>query len=140
MTEKRRTARCETCGEPREMATTSECFACYRARRRAEQEPIDRHNAAIRKEHRLLLTGWSKLMVALSELRVNRRDVLEIRDIVAPYVAPVREFLTLPEREHAQVAVHSSVEPTDDLPVSEREHGRVHVQADASVTKEPPMQ
>src|SRR5437867_884107 len=105
--------RCEICGEHREMATKEECFACYRKRMRARDEElvlIDRHNPAIKREHRRMLNAYSKLMVALSELGVNRQHVFAIRDIVGPYIEPITEFLPASEgereREQARVHVH----------------------------------
>ena len=100
MTQPRRIARCEECGESREMATKHECFACYRSRKRAEDQPIDRHNPGLRREHQKLLKGYANLITALYQLRIARPHVVQIRDLVAPYLAPVADFLPrIRERE-----------------------------------------
>ena len=99
------------------MATKSECFKCYRQRQRAADEPVDRHSPGIRREQREQLKAYSKLMIALSELGVSRKRVLQVRDIVAPYIAPVAEFLRAGERERSCVHVHDDVDgPRKPLP------------------------
>lgn len=97
----RRVARCEECGESREMATKSECFTCYRRREREAEGGIDRHNLAIRREHRRLLNAYNKLMGAASELHLVRGDVHRVLAIVRPYLASVAEYLAgAGEHEH----------------------------------------
>jgi hypothetical protein len=109
MAEERRVARCEECGETRAMATRTECFNCYRARNRASERQVDRHNPAIRREHRRLVSGWARLLGAMSELGISRPDALKIRDLAAPYVQPVREFLSAAsEREQHDADVHET--------------------------------
>ena len=88
---------------------------CYRARRRAQERAVDRNNPGLRREHLRMVKGWSNLMASLGELRVTREDALRIRDIAAPYVAPVSEFLSIGrERELSDVHVHGSTDEPDD--------------------------
>ena len=54
----------------------------------------DRHNPAIWREHKKLFRGFTSAMVGLSDLRVLRGDVIIIRGIIGPYLAPISKFLT----------------------------------------------
>ena len=119
----RRIARCEECGETREMATKTECFGCYRRRRRAEEgQPVDRHNPAIRREHRHILKAHAQLLLALGELGVSRNHVFEVLDVIEPYVAPVVEFLRAGERERQlRVHVHDDNMSRDEVPVNDEQ-------------------
>lgn len=92
----RREDQCINCGEPREIASRGLCFKCYRRGERARDRPVpNRHNLAIRKEHKKLFHGLTSVMTGMSELGVTKADVLEIRQIIEPYLAPIAEFLSL---------------------------------------------
>jgi hypothetical protein len=90
----RKTEGCLNCGEVREMAAHGFCFRCYRQNERAQERPIvDRHNPAMRKEHKKILRGFTSLMVGLSDLGVGKSDALAIREIIQPYLDPIANFL-----------------------------------------------
>jgi hypothetical protein len=89
----RREAACVKCGQTREIAAYGLCFTCYRSETRAKNGQIDRHNPGIRREHKRLFRGFTNVMAGLSDLGVQRSDVLAIRQMLEPYVSPIREFL-----------------------------------------------
>jgi hypothetical protein len=101
----RRTDSCLNCGETREIAAHGFCFACYRKDERARERqagPVDRHNPGIRREHKKLFRGFTSVMVGLSDLGVQKSDVLAIRQTLDPYVVPIAEFLG-PSAEEGEV-------------------------------------
>src|SRR5687768_17566590 len=115
--DQRRVALCESCGETRGLATTTECFRCYRARKRAESSPaVDRHNPGLRREHQKLLTGYHKVMSGLIDLKADRERVLRIRQEIAPLVEPVEWALSGERRERERddqnVHVHQFADNT----------------------------
>jgi len=92
----RRESSCINCGEIREMAAHGLCFKCYRKEDRAKDQQfaaVDRHNPGIRREHKKMFRGFTSVMAGLSDLGVQRSDVLAIRRMLDPYVAPIAEFL-----------------------------------------------
>jgi hypothetical protein len=100
----RKTGGCLNCGEEREMAAFGLCFKCYRREDRAKDRKfagVDRHNPGIRKEQKKLFRGFTGVMAGLSDLGVQKNDVLTIRHILDPYVASIAEFLR-PESEHEE--------------------------------------
>jgi hypothetical protein len=125
MNGERREGLCFECGRSVALATTTvepgpECYTCYRRRRRRAQreaELIDRHTPGVRKEHRQVLRAHTGLLVALSELGVSHDRVLEILEIVNPYLESVRQFLTTTvdcEREPlVRVHVHELATTTE---------------------------
>jgi hypothetical protein len=87
---------CINCGEVREIAAHGLCFRCYRQRERAEDQKfaaLDRHVPAIRREQKKIFRGFTNMMVGLADLGVQSADVLEIRRIIDPYIAPIAQFL-----------------------------------------------
>ena len=85
------------------MATKHLCFTCYRRAgrendRRELARPFDRHSPAVRREHSRLLRGYTGLLKATSDMSIGAEDVQRILGIIAPYLEPVRPFLTLPTR------------------------------------------
>jgi hypothetical protein len=106
----RRTDGCMNCGEVREIAAHGLCFACYRRQERAEERrfaAVDRHNPGIRREHKKLFRGFTGVMGGLSDLGVSKSDVLTIRRMLDPYVAPIAEFLgPAPERAEVEGAMN----------------------------------
>jgi hypothetical protein len=105
----RRKARCEECEQVKEMATTSECFACYRRRKRAEEAERnypDLHNPGVRREHTRLLKGYSRLIGALADLKVGKEDLDEIRGVLAPYLTLLVEAGLISPVNSEPVAVH----------------------------------
>jgi hypothetical protein len=109
----RKTGACMNCGEIRDMAAHGLCFTCYRRDERADDNKFrDRHNPAIRREYKKLFRGFTSVMVGLSELGVQRSDVLTIRRLLEPYVAPIAEFLASPAAlKEAQTPVNGEQEP-----------------------------
>jgi hypothetical protein len=107
----RKTDSCLNCGEIREMAAHGLCFKCYRREDRADDRrfaAVDRHNPGLRKEHKKMLRGFMTVMGGLSDLGVQKSDVLTIRRMLDPYVAPIAEFLgPAPERDEVEEVVNS---------------------------------
>ncbi len=91
----RRIGKCTECGEIQEMATKQLCYRCYRRHERERNAPrvVDRHNAGLRKEHQALVRGFAAVLTGLSDLRVSQGDVMEIRALLVPYLAPVAAYL-----------------------------------------------
>jgi hypothetical protein len=88
------------------MATKHECFACSRARKRAQESPIDRHNPGIRRDHQKLVEGVREFNDGAISTADRQTTVLQIRDLVTPYLAPIADFLPrLSERERQVVHV-----------------------------------
>ena len=110
----RRIDACLNCGETREMAAHGLCFKCYRREDRADDRQfalVDPHNPGLRKEHKKTLRGFTNVMAGLSDLGVQRDDVLKIRRMLDPYVALITEFLgPASDRKELEGAVNS--EPT----------------------------
>jgi hypothetical protein len=109
----RSTDACRNCGDVRELAAHGLCFACYRAQQRSAQRnerQVDRHNPAIRREHKKLFKAHSAVMGGLSDLGVGREDVMSIKRIIQPYLVPIQEFLDSvnAEQEKAEFTVHPS--------------------------------
>lgn len=127
----RRESECLNCGEVREMAARGLCFKCYRRNDRANDRQfagVDRHNPGIRREHKKMFRGFTGVMAGLSDLGVSKSDVLTIRRMLDPYVAPIAEFLgPTSEREEVEGAVNSEPEYGDLFTV----HGQVLPSADA---------
>jgi hypothetical protein len=110
----RRIDACLNCGETREMAAHGLCFKCYRREDRADDRKFaltDPHNPGLRKEHKKMLRGFTNVMAGLSDLGVQKDDVLKIRRMLDPYVALITEFLRpASDRKELEGAVNS--EPT----------------------------
>lgn len=105
----RRENECLNCGEVREMAARGLCFKCYRSQDRANDRQfsmVDRHNPGLRKEHKKLFRGFTNVMAGLSDLGVQKSDVLTIRRLLDAYVAPIAEFLA---QESRQAEIGSAV-------------------------------
>jgi hypothetical protein len=99
MEAKRKTAACLNCGESREIAARGLCFRCYRQGERADDNKFaaaGRHMPAVRREHKKLFRGFTSVMVGLADLGVQEQDVLAIRRMLEPYVAPIARFLAPP--------------------------------------------
>lgn len=86
------------------MAAHGLCYSCYRAEERkaeaAQRPPIDRHSPAIRREHKKLFKAIASVMGGLSDLGVGKQDVMAIKKIVEPYLAPIQEYLDSVNGEH----------------------------------------
>ena len=112
---------CLNCGEVREIAAHGFCFKCYRKKEREDDQRFaaaDRHNPGIRKEHKQALRGFTSVMVGLSELGVSQGDVLAIRRVLEPYLAPIANFLTLaPEDVESERAVNGEQKSGDKFTV-----------------------
>ena len=108
---KRRTDGCLNCGEIREMAAHGLCFRCYRQEERADDErfaDVDRNNPGVRREHKKLFRGFTGVMTGLSDLAVQKSDVLTIRRMLDPYVIPIAEFLSpMAEQDEREADVNS---------------------------------
>lgn len=111
----RRSGGCINCGEIREIAAHGLCFRCYRKKERANDRQfagVDRHNPGIRREHKTLFRGFTSVMVGLSDLGVQKREVLAIRRMLEPYVTAIAEFLAIPsEQEEDEGDVDSERNP-----------------------------
>jgi hypothetical protein len=97
----RREDGCVNCGEVRAIAAHGLCFTCYRQTERAadRQVAVDRHNPAIRREHKKLFRGLTSMMVGMGELGFAQSDVLTVRKIMDPYLAPISQYLSDVNRE-----------------------------------------
>jgi hypothetical protein len=105
----RREDSCINCGETREIAGHGLCFKCYRREDRAKDRQfasVDRHNPGIRREHKKIFRGFTNVMAGLSDLGVQRSDVLTIRQMLNPYVAPIAEFLGPASQHEGESAVN----------------------------------
>jgi hypothetical protein len=92
----RRSESCINCGEVREIAARGLCFKCYRQAERAgdrQRISVDRHNPGVRPEHKKLVRGFAAVIAGLGDLRVSRDDVMTIRRVLDPYLAPVGNLL-----------------------------------------------
>jgi hypothetical protein len=92
----RKTDGCVNCGEIREIAAHGLCFKCYRKNERALDRKfasVNRHDPAIRREHKKLFHGFTSMMVGLSDLGVSNVAVIRIRGIIDPYLTPIEQFL-----------------------------------------------
>ena len=107
----RRTDGCLNCGETREMAAHGLCFKCYRQEERDDAKwfaGVDRNNPGVRREHKKLFRGFTSVMTGLSDLAVQRNDVLTIRRMLDPYVALIAEFLSpVAEQDEREADVNS---------------------------------
>ncbi len=92
--QERRVDNCVRCGRLSPIAAEELCYRCYRRDRRgAQQAVIDRHNPGIRKEQKKLIKAFAAVMGGLSDLAVRCEDILEIKGILAPYLAPVSDYI-----------------------------------------------
>jgi hypothetical protein len=88
---------CVGCRKLREIAAHRLCFKCYRSHQRAscrQSSGDPRRTQGVRREHRRLLRGFTSLMVGLSDVGVSEDDVLVIRRILKPYLAPIADLLS----------------------------------------------
>ena len=131
----RRLDGCLNCGEVREIAAHGLCFTCYRRNERAEDRQyamVDPHNPGLRKEHKKMFRGFTSVMAGLSDLGVSKTDVLAIRRMLNPYVAPIAEFLAPASgQDEVEGAVNGEHGSGDLFTV----HGRVLPSADATEEK-----
>jgi hypothetical protein len=111
----RRVDSCTNCGETREIAAHGLCFTCYRRDDRAKdrQFAVDRHNPGIRREHKKMFRGFTAVMAGLSDLGVQRSDVLTIRRMLDPYVAPIADFLGPASPEEVEGVVNGEQKSGD---------------------------
>ena len=95
-THMRRTDGCLNCGEEREIAAHGLCFTCYRQAERAgdrQRTRMDRHNAGVRRDHKKLIRAFAAVIAGLGDLGASRDDVLMVRRMLEPYIAPIAYFL-----------------------------------------------
>jgi len=114
----RRVGICSECGESREMATSHLCFACYRRAERAEERAasavVDRHSTSIRREHKRALRAFAQVMAGLADLGVSKQDLVEIKEIITPYLQPLMEYFPTasPVNVNKQAGVHVHSDPS----------------------------
>jgi hypothetical protein len=105
----RRSDGCINCGEVREIAAHRLCYTCYRQAERArgrQRTSVDWHNPGVRREHKKLIRAFAAVIAGLSDLGVSRDDIITIREVIDPYLAPIAKFLALaaePEKPQGQV-------------------------------------
>jgi hypothetical protein len=96
----RRRDRCINCGEFGNIAAHGLCYCCYRRDERVDDDrlaiTVDRHSPALRKEHKKLLRAFAAVMGGLSDLGVQRSEVLKIRQMLEPYLLLIGEYLAPP--------------------------------------------
>jgi len=87
------------CGETREMATTSECYRCYRRRGREAEKAqntrlIERHMTAQQKRDDKIAAGLLTVMKGLTMMGVSHEERRNIRGQLQPYLPrSVKEIL-----------------------------------------------
>jgi hypothetical protein len=131
----RREDGCINCGEVREIAAHGLCFTCYRRQERADDRgfpAVDLHNPGIHREQKKLLRGFTSVMAGLSDLGVQKDDVLKIRHMLEPYLKLIAEFLgPVPDPKELEGAVNSEQKSGDVFTV----YARVLPSADATEEK-----
>jgi hypothetical protein len=97
MEKPRRRGRCEECGDVDvTMATKTCCYRCYmRIRREQESPDVDRHSAAVRKEHITLLHAHTKQMEVFKAIQANDDTIDEVMRILRPYFLPIANRVNL---------------------------------------------
>ena len=87
----RRLGSCMNCGEEREMAAFGLCFKCYRREDRAKDRmfaAVDRRNPRNPPGAQEISSGDSQgVMAGLSDLGVQKSDVLSIRRTLDPSIS-----------------------------------------------------
>jgi hypothetical protein len=85
---------CLNCGEEKYIAARGLCYKCYRAEERVrERAKPDLHNPGMRREDKTIFKALSAIMGGLSDLRVVRDDIHDIRKILQPYIEPIMQYL-----------------------------------------------
>lgn len=111
---------CEKCGaENVQMATTTRalCYKCYRAEERARERPIpDRHNPALRREHKKLFSAFTQIMHGLTDLGAVQDDVLDVRKILQPYLEPIQEYMDAVTTKPEETPPEATPEPSEQTP------------------------
>jgi hypothetical protein len=116
----RRVAACVQCGETNDIAAFGQCFKCYRRLQRDKDREragrvVDRHSAALRTTHGKLLRAFAQAMAGLSALGLSKPDLLHVRALCEPYLAPIKEFLGGPPLESpARQAVEAWATQAED--------------------------
>jgi hypothetical protein len=107
----RKTGTCINCREVEKIAAHGLCYSCYRRDERAEDNKFairDRHNPGISRDHKKIFRALAGVMAGLSDLGVGTADVLAIRQLLEPYVAPIAKFLgAAAELEQGEPPVNS---------------------------------
>lgn len=105
---------CAECGQEQEIAAHGLCFGCYRRlerKRKRQIAGVDRHNPALRPEHKRLFRGFNAIMAGIADLRISQADAMAMRELIGPYVTPVEKYLKGSEvNSELENDVHSSRE------------------------------
>jgi hypothetical protein len=118
----RKVTSCMNCGAtpkpPDRLAAHGLCYACYRRDDRKEKrqaeaaDPFtDKWNPGIRKAHKKLFRGMTSVMTGLSDLGASKADVLMVRRVIDPYLAPIAQYLSVEamnSEQDSETAVHCS--------------------------------
>ena len=83
------------------MATTTECFKCYRRRERADKaladdQDVDRHTSAVTKAQLRIVHAHAKQLAVFQALRVDPRICDQILDLLQPWLVPAARWLDRP--------------------------------------------
>jgi hypothetical protein len=115
----RRVGTCSECGESREMATSQLCFACYRRAERAQERSsavVDRHSTPLRREHKRAIRAFAQVMAGLADLGVSKQDLVQIREIITPYLAPLMDYFPTASRVNVNTPSRVHVHAESDAP------------------------
>ncbi len=83
------------------MATTHECFKCYRRRERADrtlvdEAHVDRHTSAITTQQWRVMTAHTQLFAVFKKLRVDQAVCDQVLELLQPWFLPAARWLDRP--------------------------------------------
>ena len=105
---------------------------------------MDKHNAAIKREHQKLIKAWAALGAAMGQLGASRISIMRVKQELAPYIASVQWFFDsqpnwvpgdsqpdqppayseLPDTDETGVDSQPDADTVDSQPESEIEDGQ----------------
>jgi hypothetical protein len=103
------------------MATSQLCFACYRRAERAQERTsavVDRHSSPLRREHKRAIRAFAQVMGGLADLGVSKQDLLQIREIITPYLQPLMEYFPTASHVNVNTQPRVHVHTESDVPGS----------------------
>ncbi len=120
MTQYRKVRPCINCGDTREIAAHGLCFACYRREERVKRS--DPHAAAGNNKRKQQFRAFNNVMAGLCELGVGKAEMMQIRNLIDPYLNDISDYLQKP------VVVLDGPQPSGGSVNSEHEPGSEHSQ------------
>lgn len=108
----RKAKSCVNCGETREMVNDTLCSQCYQKNiGAAKASTVDRHNPGLRREDQKLLRGYMNALLGLSEIGVQRADLLKIVKIIEPYLVLVSQYFPASVHSRTRAGMKDPVQP-----------------------------